>query len=643
MPLLEQIKSPQDIKKFSFEELTLLAQEIRQEIIRVTSRSGGHLSSSLGAVELILTLHYLLDAPQDKIIWDVGHQAYAHKLITGRFPYFDSLRQFGGLSGFPNKDESPYDIFTVGHGSTAISQALGLAAARDLSGSQEKIVAVVGDGSLQGGMAFEALNQVGHLGKNIMVILNDNEWFISPGVGAVSKYLNRILTNPIYNRVHKDVENLMKRIPRFGFKAYRAARRLEEGLKNVLVPGILFEELGFRYFGPMDGHDLKSLIPTIKSITEMAGPRLVHVVTKKGKGCRFTEEDPTRFHSASPFDISTGDAVSKDERPAGQTFTQKFAQTMLALAERNPRIVAVTAAMPDGTGLADFARRFQNRFFDVGMAEQHAVTFAGGLAKGGFIPVVAIYSTFLQRAYDQIVHDVCLQNLHVVFCLDRAGVVGEDGPTHQGVFDLSYLTHIPNMTVMAPRDAAELEKMLEFAVGFSGAVAIRYPKADASAQTDFRNIAIEFGKAEVLKEGKDLAVLALGSMVYPALEVRDLLSKEGIDISVINMRFAKPLDGDLLKGLISRFRKFVTLEENVLAGGFGVSVRTLLDKFTQTDTAVFSLGLPDEFIPHGKREILLEYYGLSPERIKRAILSWLEKDPGSGLGEFPIHRVTFRD
>jgi len=641
--MLEQIKSPQDIKKFSAEELTLLAVEIRQEIIRVVSQRGGHLSSSLGAVELILALHYLLDAPQDKIIWDVGHQAYTHKLITGRFPYFDSLRQLGGLSGFPNKDESPYDIFTVGHGSTAISQALGLAAARDLSGTQEKIVAVVGDGSLQGGMAFEALNQVGHLGKNIMVILNDNEWFISPGVGAISKYLNRILTNPIYNRVHKDVEDLMKRIPRFGFKAYRAARKLEEGLKNVLVPGIIFEELGFRYFGPMDGHDLNSLIPTIKSIMEMKGPRFVHVVTKKGRGCRFAEEDPARFHSASPFDIETGKTVTKENALVLETFTRSFGKAIEELARDNPKIIAVTAAMLDGTGLANFARQFANRFFDVGMAEQHAVTFAAGLARGGFIPVVAIYSTFLQRAYDQIVHDVCLQNLHVVFCLDRAGVVGEDGPTHQGAFDLSYLTHIPNMTVMAAKDTAELEKMLEFAVGFNGPIALRYPKAEAAPQADIKNVAVEFGKAEVLKEGKDLAVLAIGSMVYPALTVRDLLSKEGQDASVINMRFAKPLDEELLRKLTGSFRKFVTLEENVLAGGFGSSVRQTLDKFAQADTEVLSLGLPDKFIQHGRRELLLEYYGLSPERIKQAILNWLEKDSGLGLGEFPIHRMNFRD
>ncbi len=644
MAFLEKINSSCDIKKLSLEELNLLAQEIRARIIAVVSKTGGHLSSSLGAVELILALHYLLDTPQDKIVWDVGHQAYAHKLITGRFPYFHTLRQFKGLSGFPHKDESPYDIFTVGHGSTAISQALGLACARDLIETRENIVAVVGDGSLQGGMAFEALNQAGHLGKDIVVILNDNEWFISPGVGAVSKYLNRILTNPIYNRVHKDVENLMKRIPRFGFRAYRAAKKLEEGLKNVLVPGIIFEELGFRYFGPMDGHNLDMLISTLKNILEMGGPRFVHIVTKKGKGYRFAEEDPARFHSAVPFDIQSGKASFREDTAITKTFTEGFGETIVRLAKDNPKIVAITAAMPAGTGLLNFAREFPDRFFDVGMAEQHAVTFAGGLAKGGFIPIVAIYSTFLQRAYDQIVHDVCLQNLHVIFCLDRAGLAGEDGPTHHGAFDLSYLSHIPNMAIMAPRDIEELERMLEFAVSFDGPLAIRYPKAGL-AISDYPSPSlkagqlpttkIELGKTEVLREGRDLVILAIGSMVYPAIEAADLLLKEGVDSCVVNMRFVKPLDEGLLRELLRRFGRFVTLEENVSGGGFGAQVLEFLEKEGLKNIEVFCLGLPDKFIEPGKREVLLAHYGLSAPKIKQRISEWLKSGSSGALNGFP--------
>ncbi|MCM8794000.1 MAG: 1-deoxy-D-xylulose-5-phosphate synthase, partial [Candidatus Omnitrophica bacterium] len=553
----------------------------------------------------------------------VGHQTYTHKLITGRLFSFETLRQFGGLSGFPNIDESAYDTFTVGHGSTAISQALGMVCARDIRGTKEKIVAVVGDGSLQGGMAFEALNQAGHLQKDILVILNDNEWFISPGIGAMSKYLNRILTNPIYNRIHKDVENLMKKVPRFGFPVYLSAKKLEKSLKNLLVPGIIFEELGFRYFGPFSGHDLSLLISTLKNVAEMKGPCIVHVVTKKGKGFKPAEERPAFFHSAPPFDITTGESLFRKEK----TFTQTFGEKVIELAEKNPRIVAITAAMTDGTGLSDFSRKFPQRFFDVGMAEQHAVTFAGGLSKGGLIPVVAIYSTFLQRAYDQIIHDVCLQRLPVVFCLDRAGIVGEDGPTHQGIFDLSYLSHIPHLVVMAPKDFAELAEMLEFAVSLNLPVAIRYPKGGIVFSKKRLSLSpIELGKAEILREGKELVILAIGSMVYPAYEVSELFKKEGIEVGVVNMRFVKPLDENLLKNLSKKFDYFVTLEENTLSGGLGAKILALFEKENLGRKRMLNLGLPEGFITQGKREELLDFYGLSPRKIKETILSWRKEN-----------------
>ncbi|MGE4357394.1 MAG: 1-deoxy-D-xylulose-5-phosphate synthase [Candidatus Omnitrophota bacterium] len=631
MKILPNIKSPQDLKKLSLEELSRLSQEIREEIINVVSQRGGHLSSNLGTVELIIGLHYVLNTPEDKIVWDVGHQAYTHKLLTGRFFSFGTLRKFGGLSGFPNIEESPYDVFTVGHGSTAISQALGMACARDLRGTNEKIVAVIGDGSLQGGMAFEALNQVGHLQKDILVILNDNEWFISPGIGAMSKYLNRILTNPIYNRIHKDVENLMKKIPRFGFRAYLSARKLEKSLKNLLVPGIIFEELGFRYLGPFDGHDLHILIPALKNIIEIKGPCIMHVVTKKGKGFKPAEDNPTFFHSAPPFEVKSGMPLGDKGK---MTFTRTFGEKIVKLAEEDSRIVAITAAMTDGTGLTSFAKKFPQRFFDVGMAEEHAVTFAGGLARGGFIPIVAIYSTFLQRAYDQIIHDVCLQKLPVVFCIDRAGIVGEDGPTHHGVFDLSYLTHIPNMVVMAPKDFKELEKMLEFAVKANRTIAIRYPRGGLVFSRELlASEEIEMGKAEILKEGNDLAILAVGSMVYPAFEAVKMLLKEGIDAELVNMRFVKPLDKDLLKKLGKNFNHFITIEENSLIGGFASQILSFFEEEGLEGRRILTLGLPDRFITHGGREEILEICGLSPIRIKEAIFSWFR-----GVNNFYIDK-----
>ncbi|MBU1913534.1 MAG: 1-deoxy-D-xylulose-5-phosphate synthase, partial [Candidatus Omnitrophica bacterium] len=544
--LLDSINSPADLKKLSVDKLPVLAQEIRELIINTVAFSGGHLASSLGAVELITGLHYCLNAPEDIIIWDVGHQAYAHKILTGRKDRFITLRKAGGLSGFPNKYESEYDAFTTGHGSTSISTALGIASARDLENKNYKVVSVIGDASFGGGMAFEALNHAGHLHKNMLVILNDNEMSISKSVGALSKYLNRIITAPAYNRIRKDIEGLLSRVPRFGFRVIRSARRLEEGLKNLLVPGMLFEELGFRYFGPIDGNDVAMVVNTLKNIIGLNEPILLHVLTKKGKGYSFAEKGPEKFHGVASFNVDTGEkaAIAKDIVPE-ESFTKAFGNKIIEIAREDKRIVAITAAMPEGTGLDKFANFFPDRFFDVGMAEQHAVGFAAGLAKAGFKPVVAIYSTFLQRSYDQIFHDVCLQNLNVIFMLDRSGLVGEDGPTHHGAFDMSYIRSLPNIVSMAPKDEEELKSMLRWAVSYGkGPVAIRYPRGTSYASMpNFKSgLPINLGKGELLKEGKDVTIVSVGYMSNIALEAASFLMNEGIDCEVINARFIKPVD-----------------------------------------------------------------------------------------------------
>ncbi|MDD5496059.1 MAG: 1-deoxy-D-xylulose-5-phosphate synthase, partial [Candidatus Omnitrophica bacterium] len=542
--LLTHINEPADLRKLSIIELSKLASEIREEIINVVSQTGGHLASSLGAVELAIAIHYVFNTPKDIILWDVGHQSYAHKILTGRLRSFPTLRQLGGLSGFPNKDESPrYDMFTCGHSSTSISTALGLVLARDLKKERHKIVVAIGDASLAGGMAFEALNNAGHMKKDIIIILNDNELSISHSVGALSRYLNRIITAPSYNKIRKDVEKVLKRIPRFGFRAYRAARRLEEGLKNLLVPGMLFEEMGFRYFGPIDGHNIAHLVNVLRNTMNLEEPILIHVVTKKGKGYKFAEENPADFHGTGPFDISTGKKAKSQEHL--KAFTEAFGEKIVDLALKDQRIVAVTAAMMDGTGLNEFSRIFPERFFDVGISEEHAVGLSAGLARGGFKPVIAVYSTFLQRGYDQIIHDACLQNLPVVFCLDRAGLVGEDGATHHGVFDIAYLRHIPNLVLMAPKDPDELKYMLEFALRQNGPVAIRYPKG-SSPNFGSKDLPIRLGKSQVLRDGKDVAIIALGNMCKTAMETAELLSKKRVDACVVNARFVKPIDMDIL-------------------------------------------------------------------------------------------------
>ena len=629
--LLDGINNPDDLKKLSMDELQLLAQEIRNTIIETVSSSGGHLASSLGAVELITGIHYILNAPEDKIIWDVGHQAYAHKLLTGRKERFNTLRKLGGLSGFPNSHESEFDVFTTGHGSTSISCALGMVAARDLEKKSYRVVAVIGDASLGGGMAFEALNHAGHLRKKILVILNDNEMSISRSVGALSKYLNRIITAPAYNKIRKDIEGLLKRVPRFGFRVVRAARRLEEGLKNLLVPGMLFEEMGFRYFGPIDGNDVQTVVSTLRNIVDMDEPVLLHVVTKKGRGYSYAEDVPEKFHGVGSFDVKTGEdsALRKQGSDTRTSFTKAFSEIIVDVAKNDERVIAITAAMPEGTGLDTFAKIFPDRFFDVGMAEQHAVGFASGMARAGLKPIIAIYSTFLQRSYDQIIHDVCLQNLNVVFMLDRSGLVGEDGPTHHGVFDIAYLRNLPNMTCMAPRDEIELKEMFRFAVSYNrGPIAIRYPRGPSYRHSsgDFLTSRgpIDLGKAEILKHGKDVTILSVGYMSGASLEAARLLLDRGIDCEVINARFIKPMDLESILESLLKTRRLFTIEEGAGDGGFGSFVlESIVDKIPN-GSIIRNIGIPDRFVEHGDRDILLDRCGLSSEKIKEKILTCLK-------------------
>ncbi|MBN1872081.1 MAG: 1-deoxy-D-xylulose-5-phosphate synthase [Candidatus Omnitrophica bacterium] len=616
---LEKINSPEDLKKINQGDLPKLAEEIRQDIIHVTSLTGGHIASSLGAVELAIAVHYVLNAPKDKILWDVGHQAYAHKLLTGRRDHFKTIRQLGGISGFPNRKESEYDHFTVGHSSTSVSSALGLAVARDLAGGKEKVLVVIGDAAMGNGMAFEAMNHIGHLKKDLIIILNDNELSISKTVGALSSYLNDILVNPIYNKVHNDLEKLVKKIPRFGFGAYRAARRFEEGVKNLIVPGIFFEELGFRYLGPIDGHSIDELISKLRHIVKLKGPILLHAVTRKGKGYKYSEEYPSVFHGSGPFDMESGrkSAPQREKR----TFTQGFSEKIVELGERRRDIVGVSAAMLDGTGLDKFAEKFPERVFDVGIAEAHAVTFAAALAKGGFKPFVAIYSTFLQRAYDQIIHDVCLQDLGVVFCLDRAGLVGEDGVTHNGTFDIAYMRHIPHMIVSAPKDIDELKEIMDLAAGVNQPFSIRYPRGAelVPVKSGKEKEEIRVGKSEVLRDGRHVVILALGSMVGVSMEAAKLLDKRGIHACVVNARFVKPLDKELIEDLTKSHKKFVTVEEGVVNGGFGSAVLEFMDQESIKGVELKMIGLPCEFIEHGKREELLRRLNLNPEGIADVI------------------------
>lgn len=620
--ILERINSPQDLRSLSLPELERLADEIRKLIVETVSRTGGHLAPNLGVVELTLALHRVFNAPEDKIIWDVGHQCYVHKIVTGRRDRLPTLRQFEGLSGFPCRSESPYDAFGTGHSSTAISAALGMAVARDLSGKDFSVVAVVGDGALTAGMAFEALNHAGHLQKPLIVVLNDNEMSIARNVGALAEYLARIRSDPRYSRSKEEFESLVSRIPAVGPRMVRLAERLCDSLKYLVVPGMFFEELGFTYLGPIDGHNLGVLITVLEQVRMAKGPVLVHVLTRKGMGYKPAEQNPDVYHGVGPFDMVTGKPV----RARRLTYTEVFGRTLVELAAEDPRIVAITAAMPAGTGLVEFSRAYPDRFFDVGIAEQHAVTFAAGLAAEGYKPVVAIYSTFLQRAFDQVLHDVCLQKLPVVFALDRGGIVGDDGPTHQGLFDFAYLRIIPHMVVMAPKDENELRHMLKTALEHDGPIALRYPRGTGTGcPLDQEVKALPIGRAEVVLDGKDVAILAIGNTVATALEAARELNARGVSVAVINARFVKPLDEDCICAYAARTRKLVTLEEHVLAGGFGSAVLELLNNKGLWDVEVACIGIPDVFVEHGAPDLLRRKYGLTAGDVVRAAETLLQK------------------
>ena len=623
--LLDGINSPDDLKKLPLDRLPQLADEIREEIIETVSHTGGHLASNLGVVELTIALNYLFDFQRDRIIWDVGHQCYAHKLLTGRRERFHSLRTLDGLGGFPRPDESPYDHFGTGHAGTAIPAAIGMAVARDFRREDHAVVAVVGDGSLTSGLALEGLNQAGHLDRNMLIVLNNNDMSISANVGAISGYLNKIMHGRPLNRLRMDTELILKQIPTLGPGLIKAARTVEHAIKRVFIPGTLFEELGLKYVGPIGGHDIGKLIETIERVSKLDGPVLLHVYTVKGKGYKPAETNPIRWHGSSPFDIPSGRLRTSERKPP--SYTQVFGKTLCRLAENDERIVAVTAAMTEGTGLVEFARRFPDRLFDVGIAEQFAVTFAAGLARAGYKPVAAIYSTFLMRAFDQVFHDVCLQNLPVVFCVDRGGLVGEDGPTHHGAYDLSYLRSLPNIVVMAPKDEGELRRMMRTAVGENRPVAIRYPRdCGAGAKINGRIGRLQVGKSELLRAGADATVFAIGSMVRPTLRLAEELAGRGWELGVVNARFVKPLDRDLIIEHASPGARLITVEENALQGGFGSAVLELLEEEgVSQQVSLLRIGLPDEIVPHGPRAELLHRCGLDLEGLKKKILGFLKR------------------
>jgi len=624
--MLDQIKSTRDVKKLDLEELETLCQEIREEILLTVSKTGGHLASSLGVVEMTAVLHYVFDFPRDKVVWDVGHQSYAHKLLTGRRDRFHTLRQYEGISGFPKRDESPYDAFDSGHSGTSISSALGMAEARRLKGEEGRIIAVIGDGSMTAGLAFEGLNQAGHIDQDLIVILNDNEMSISRNVGALSSYLNRLMTGELVNRFRNDMKDFLETLPGIGKSVLRFAKQAEESVKGFLMPGLLFEELGMKYIGPIDGHRLDYLIETFQNIKKLKGPILVHVVTKKGKGYPPAERNPDLFHGVPPFIIETGE-LRNDSKKKPPTYTEVFGETLCQLAKENKRLVAITAAMQSGTGLEEFSRRFPERFYDIGIAEQHAVTFAAGLALEGMKPVVAIYSTFLQRAYDQVLQDVCLQNLPVTFALDRGGIVGEDGPTHHGLFDFSYLRHIPNMIVMVPKDENEFQHMIKTATEWPMPVAFRYPRGRGEgARREMPLRSIDMGKGEVLRTGEDIVIIAIGSTVYPSLRAAERLAEVGIQAAVINSRFLKPLDGDLLCDWAKRTGKVLTVEENVIQGGFGSAVLELFQEKGLFSIPVKRLGIPDTFVEHGPQALLREKYGIDEKGIFKGVESMFEEE-----------------
>ena len=602
-----------------------LAAEVRQFLLDTVSKTGGHLASNLGCVELTLALHYCFNSPQDRIIWDVGHQAYTHKIITGRREQFHTQRQYQGISGFPKRSESPHDPFGAGHSSTSISAGLGMAVGQYLKGDGNRAIAVIGDGSMTAGMAFEALNQAGHLRKNLIVILNDNEMSISKNVGAFSAFVSRKLSGSYYRELKKEMQGLLENIPAIGGNILRFARKAENSLKGFLTPGALFEALGFEYIGPLQGHNLPQLLEVLQNVRSLEGPVLVHVMTTKGKGYPPAEKNPDQFHGVGPFDIATGKVSAAKGGP--RSYTAIFGDTMVRLAAEDEKIIAITAAMPDGTGLSPFAKAFPSRFFDVGIAEQHAMTFAAGLAAEGFRPVAAIYSSFTQRAYDQVFHDICLQKLPVTLALDRAGLVGDDGPTHHGVFDLSYLRHLPEMTLMAPKDENELQHMIKTAIYSDRPIAVRYPRgAGYGIPMDQEPVILPLGRGELLGEGEDLVIIAIGVTVYPALEAAGLLREKGIRAAVVNARFVKPLDRELILGWARRTGHMVTVEENALQGGFGSAVLELLEEEKVTGVKVKRIGIPDRFIEQGSQAQLRRDLGLDAAGIAATVEAFLSRN-----------------
>lgn len=619
--LLDRINQPNDIKKIKEKDYAALAKEIRSFLIQSVSKTGGHLASNLGAVELTMALHLAMDFPEDKLIFDVGHQSYTHKILTGRKQEFSTLRKFEGLSGFPKRRESDCDAFDTGHSSTSVSVATGIAAARDLKGDKFKVAAVIGDGALSGGMAYEALNHLGGSKTKMLIVLNDNRMSIAENIGGMATYLGKLRTNTKYVDFKEDLEQTLRKT-RLGTRLVYKLKRSKDSLKHFVVPGMFFEDMGITYIGPIDGHNIPLMVSAFRTAFAANKPVLVHVVTEKGHGYEFARRNPTGFHGVEPFDVSTGKTVEKSK---GRSYTGVFSDKLVELAKKDKKIVAITAAMPQGTGLDAFQKNFPKRFFDVGIAEEHAVTFAAGLAAGGFTPVVAIYSTFLQRAYDQIVHDVCIGNLPVVFAVDRAGIVGNDGETHQGIFDISFLSHIPGLTVMAPSDAKELEDMLEYAVGLKRPVAIRYPRGLAHNPVEPETTALEYGRARVLREGSRVALLSAGSMTETALRVAELLSEHELSAVVADLRFLEPMDTGLLLELAKTCNTVVTMEENVFLGGIGERISAFYANQGSL-VKIINIALPDRFIEHGDVDILKEKYGLTAEKIAARILTESERN-----------------
>lgn len=627
MKFLEKINSPDDLKRLAPSDLPALAAEIRNVIIDVVSQNGGHLAPSLGTVELTIAIHYIFNAPKDKIVWDVGHQSYTHKLLTGRRDQFHTLRQYKGISGFTRISESIYDAFSTGHSSTSISAGLGMASAKCLKKEKSKVIAVIGDGSMTAGLAYEGLNQAGDLHKDLIVILNDNDMSIAPNVGALSSFLSRTFSAEKLQNLRKKVGDILKALPGIGDDLYQLAKRSEESFMAFVTPGMLFEAFDFEYFGPIDGHNLNHLLNIMNNIRTLNEPVLLHVITRKGKGYGPAEKNPVHFHGVGCFDTKTGECVNK--KSLIPSYTQVFGSTLVRLARDNKKIIAVTAAMREGTGLAKFAETFPDRFYDVGICEQHAVTFAAGLAAEGFRPVAAIYSTFLQRAYDQVIHDVCLENLPVVFAIDRGGIVGEDGSTHQGVFDLAYLRSIPNMMVMAPKDENELRRMLLTALEHNGPSAFRYPRGTAiGVETEQEITRLEIGKGEILTQGKDILILAIGSSVAESLEAHSRLAQDGISATVVNCRFVKPLDEELICSLGKKFRYIITVEENTLQGGFGSAVLECLCDAGITGFHIRRIGIPDRYVEHGPQKVLRAEYKVDSAAIAEAVETFLAHNRG---------------